>query len=164
MKQIIKLTSFLIITTIFLLSCGQQKDSHLRISNKTISNVVDGIKYEAGIWPHPEYSKPFQSLGNHRFIIKSPKNAEAVLVNIPWRRADENTAQKDIIIINAKSEKRIEEVLIQKINNESGTVIFKPQNTSDTYYIYYLPHESTGGYYQKVKYLSPSKTKKSPWI
>jgi len=147
----------------FFLFCDK-KVSYLEIKEKSISNIIDGIKYEAGNWEHPDYGKPFKSLGNHRVIIKVKENADAVFVKIPWRRADKNPEKKGIIIINTKNKSRINEVIIKNINNESCTLIFKPQKNSKLYYIYYYPHQSTGGYYPKLKYLSPIKPRKSLWF
>ena len=64
---------------------------------------------------------------------------------------------KDIIIINAINGEEIKEKYFVDINNEFGHIIFKPDQSSDIYYFYYLPHKSTGGYYPKVEYLEPLK-------
>ena len=72
-KKIRNLICFVVFNVLILGSCSQQNDSYLKLTDKSISNIVDGIKYEAGDWPHPDYGKPFKSLGNHRFVIKSQK-------------------------------------------------------------------------------------------
>ncbi len=131
---------------------------------KELLNSIDSIKYETGNWKHPDYSKPFTFLGNHRFKIRVNGNPDAVFVKIPWRRADKNPQNKRVVIVNVKDNSHITEFFVQEINNEFGNIVFKPHKNSHTYYVYYLPHKSTGGYYPKIKYLPPLQQKKDKWF
>ncbi len=145
-----------------LISCNQQNPRIL--SEKTISNNVDGITYESGNWEHPNYTDPFETLGNHRFAIEVKGGTDAVQVHLPWRRHDDNPENKDVIVVNATTNDLVQNKLILSINNEAGHLLFQPENSSDKYYIYYLPHKSTGSYYPKVNY-TPAFSKADPdWL
>ncbi len=155
MKKKAVIIGFLICIALNLSFCGPGRDSILRSSDRPLSTVVDWIKYESGDWSHPDYAKPFKSLGNHRFVLEFKGEADAVRVDIPWRRGDKNPSEKAVVVINKKTGEPVGELLILEMTNESGSFIFKPEMDASTYYLYYLPHESTGGYYPKVKYMSP---------
>lgn len=156
----------LILITIFntYLNSKEKKTIFLKPSDRIISDVVNGIKYESGNWEHPDYSKPFRFYGNHRFVIRTRKKAKYVKVHIPWRRGDENPKKKGVVIVNAETLCRIDNILVKIIKNESGDFIFEPEKNSDLYFVYYLPHKSTGGYYPKVKYLSQDGSADPKWI
>ncbi len=70
------------------------------IAAVSFSTGAQELKYSTGNWD-PD------SLGNHRVLVEVEKNEEAVHVNIPWRRKDLDPAQKEVIIVSAKSGKRI---------------------------------------------------------
>ncbi|MEN8154378.1 MAG: glycoside hydrolase domain-containing protein [Acidobacteriota bacterium] len=164
MKRIIYFTCLSVILLFFNLEAKDGNFKLLQSSGKFIPNIVEGVKYEPGNWEHPDYSKPFKSRGNHRFVIKTETAESVVCARIPWRRGDENPAEKGVIIINAKTGQSIKNILIKEINNEFGAFLFEPESNSDIYYVYYLPHESTGGYYPKVKYLPQNNTADNFWI
>lgn len=152
------LTLFLLIGFI---SCNQQDPNIL--NNKIISNNVNGVVYEAGNWEHPNYTDPFETLGNHRFVVESEGGNDAVQVHLPWRRHDDRPEDKDVIVVNAITNKVIENKLIFSINNEEGHLLFQPENNTNSYYIYYLPHKSTGSYYPKVNYFPASNSADPDW-
>lgn len=164
MKRKIKLICLIFLLNFFILDGKRENFRLLEPSGKFIPNVVDGIKYESGNWQHPDYSKAFRSLGNHRFVIKTDKNNRFVRAIIPWKRGDENPADKGVVIINAKAGNRIKNILVKEVSNEYGVLLFEPEKNSDTYFVYYLPHESTGGYYPKVKYLPQNNTVNQAWL
>ena len=64
----------------------------------------------------------------------------------PWRRRDNNPAKKDIFIVDAKTNTVLEKRYVLEINNEYGHLIFKPNNQSLLYYVYFLPLNYTGSY------------------
>lgn len=162
MKNLLSI-SLLLLILIPIFECKQKNINYLTVSDRSISSMVDGIKYESGNWSHPDYSKPFKSLGNHRFIIQFKGKGETCLAEIPRRRADIDPSKKNVVIINAKSKLAVRDILIKKITNESGVILFKSQKGSDLYYVYYLPHESTGSYYPKLNYTPQSKSEDSVW-
>ena len=90
MKKNIILISLLLFVVSFTQNANTTDSSFLKLSDKFISNIVDGVRYESGNWEHPAYEKPFKSFGNHRFVIKTKASDSIVRVHIPWRRADDN--------------------------------------------------------------------------
>jgi len=164
MKKKINLTVLFFLLVFFSkILIGTDKE-YLLPSEKVISNFVEGIRYESGNWDHPDYSKPFKSLGNHRFIIKIKPSNSIVKATIPWRRGDDKPEKKGVVIVNAKSGKRVKNVFVREINSVLGSLLFEPDKKSDTYYVYYLPHKSTGGYYPKVDYLPQSDAEDQKWL
>jgi len=154
MKSVLSII-ILVFTVYIDMSGTSDVKSFLSPNDKFISDVIDGVKYEAGNWKHPDYSNPFVSLGNHRFKIKIKKFKKFIKVVVPWRRRDIDLEKKDIAIVGSETERRVNNVIVLKICNEKGEIVFEPFRTEKTYFIYYLPHKSTGGYYPKVKYISP---------
>ena len=70
MKNIYRVNYLPILTVIIFFSCNPPTDTLLLPSDKQIPNIIDGVKYETGNWGHPDYAKPFESFGNHRFVVK----------------------------------------------------------------------------------------------
>ncbi len=48
------------------------------------------------------------SLGNHRVVIDVSRATGAVAVHIPWRRRDLDPQKKKVILIDAKTSRRID--------------------------------------------------------
>lgn len=150
---------------IFLVSYSQGQTKTINFRDKNISASNYEVPYESGNWTHPDYSKTFKSYGNQRVVVKitdqSYGNAQVI---IPWRRRDNHPEKKDIIIVDAKTNLIVKNKYVLEINNEFGHIIFKPNNKSDLYYIYYLPHHSTGSYYPKLEYDKPTETQDKLWL
>lgn len=92
------------------------------------------------------------SLGNHRVVINVNNKANIVWAHIPWRRRDLNPDEKSLIIVDANSGKRIENIFPVEINREFGDILFQA-NGSGEYYVYYLKHKMHGrSNYPKVTY------------
>ena len=103
MSTWIKIISILLIFISY--SCAFDSNDGINYRIKLASIFVDSIRYENGNWEHPEYSKPFESLGNHRFVIEIPKGSSGnVQVIIPWRRRDNKPAEKALIIVDANTQ------------------------------------------------------------
>ncbi len=129
-----------------------------------VENVVDGVIWEAGGWEPrlPAGSEGF-SWGNHRAVVVLEGPAltpadqappDAVLVTIPWRRRDLEPASKAVIVVDAGTGEPVRNALARRVENTSGDVVFQPNAGSDTYFVYYLPWHSSGGYYPRVTYPS----------
>jgi hypothetical protein len=98
MSLIQKIALLIIITTF---SCTQKNTIDINFRDKESLIPNNNITYETGNWEHPEYGKAFKSKGNHRVLIRTPKNSEGnYQVTIPWRRRDNNPNEKDIIIVD----------------------------------------------------------------
>jgi hypothetical protein len=131
----------------------------------TISHVIDGVRFEAGNWP-PDLAagQAGRSLGNHRAVIRVDEHAAAVAVQIPWRRNDVNPQQKDVIVVDAANGKPVLDRVIKHVSNEAGNLVFRPNVGSHTYYVYYMPYETSGGQYPKLSYLPQQATADQDWL
>ena len=119
---------------------------------------AEDVPYGIGSWDA-------DSLGSHRAVVRVSIKADAVRVHIPWRRRDFNPEKKNIIIIDAKTGARIENLWRVEINREFGDLVFQPKSIPGDYYIYYLPYTVSGSRnYPKVNYPEPKDTAKSAWI
>jgi hypothetical protein len=126
-----------------------------------ISNVVDGVVFEAGNWPPPlQAGLKGASWGNHRAVVVLDAAAgagatgpdAAVVVTIPWRRHDPNPAAKAIIVVDAATNVPVKNAVAVGVENVSGDVVFRPNPGSTTYHVYYMPWDTTGGSYPTVTY------------
>jgi len=150
-----------IIYLLFLLiiSCTRDGSTGIHYCEKNISADNYDMIYESGGWDHPDYKNAFESYGNHRIVIEvNDTSSGMVQVLIPWRRRDDNPREKDLIVVDSKTNKPVQSKQVVAINNESGHVVFKPNIGSSLYYIYYFPHRSTGGYYPKLSYIRPEES------
>ncbi len=120
-------------------------------------NSVDDIPYTTGEWDAAVY-------GNHRAVVHVDVEADAVRVTIPWRRRDHEPEQKNLIIIDAATGERIENLVRVSINRERGSLVFQPRTVPGDYYVYYLPHVSSGGSYPRVSYPEPEISASEEWI
>ena len=165
MKTYKHIKKLLALITIVLFSCSQKNTEtiNFREKNNPASNYE--LIYESGNWDHPNYTKAFKSYGNHRVVIQTtdPSNNITQAI-IPWRRRDNQPNEKDIIIVDTKSNTVINKKYVIESNNEFGHLIFKPNKGSNTYYVYFLPHSSTGGYYPKLKYNKPKESLDKSWL
>jgi hypothetical protein len=110
--------------------------------------------------------KPWdESLGNHRAVINVRKKANAVYLDLVWRRHDRWPEQKRFIIVNAASGDTIQNIHRLFVKNEKCQLIFGPVNTPGTYYFYYLPYEvqKEFGFYDK-NYLPAEPAPDKNWL
>jgi hypothetical protein len=121
-----------------------------------ISNELGGVVFETGNWePHLAAGEAGVSWGNHRAVVvvdTADQAAEAVTVVIPWRRRDQDPGTKAIVVVDAASGAPVRNAMALRVENASGEVVFQPNPGSSTYHVYYLPWQSTGGYYPTVTY------------
>ena len=165
MKTYKHIKKLLTLITIVLFSCSQKntKTINFREKNNPTSNYE--LIYESGNWDHPNYTKAFESYGNHRVVIQTTNTSYNITqAIIPWRRRDDQPNEKDIIIVDAKSNTVVNKKYVIESNNEFGHLIFKPNKGSNTYYVYFLPHSSTGGYYPKLQYNKPKESLDKSWL
>ena len=90
-------------------------------------------------------------------------HGDAILVTIPWRRRDRDPAAKSVIVVDAGTDQRVANVVALRVENVSGDVVFQPNQGCDTYHVYYMPWESTGGYYPRVTYPRIASTADAAW-
>jgi hypothetical protein len=140
-----------------------------------IPNVIDDVVFEAGNWePHLVAGEEGASWGNHRAVVVVDSSdsdstvvdnadGDAVLVTIPWRRRDRDPAAKAIVVVDAASNEPVANVLALRVENVSGDVAFQPHPGSAIYHVYYMPWESTGGYYPDITYPQSVSPADSSW-
>lgn len=94
--------------------------------------------------------------GHQRAVVRVDAPADAVVVEIPWRRRDTKPEEKDIVVIDAASGLRVADMARVAITRESGTLAFAPRTAPGDYFVYYLPFQLTGrSNYPKVEYPRP---------
>jgi len=150
---------------LILTSCSEPPATGRLFVAPEISNVIDGVVFEAGNWePHLAPGAKGSSWGNHRAVVTvDSTESDAVFVTIPWRRRDANPEKKSIVVVDAASGKRVDNVVVLRIENDSGDIIFQPNPGSFTYYVYYLPWESSGGHYPHITYPKLIPTADASW-
>ncbi|RAJ27036.1 glycoside hydrolase domain-containing protein [Pedobacter cryoconitis] len=125
--------------------------------NCTLSQAQQ-LKYKTGT----ETWNP-DSLGNHRAVVKVSSAGAVAKTVVEWRRKDD-PANKEIIVVDARSNQRIWNVKTQALTRETGTIYFEPVSGAGTYYIYYLPfHVQPGSNYPTAVYKKPSDRATSAW-
>jgi hypothetical protein len=104
------------------------------------------------------------SLGNHRAVVTVPFKEPAVKVIIEWRRRDD-PADKGIIVVDAKANKRVLNVKAENISRESGTVYFEPTSGPGKYYVYYMPYKvKDRSNYPNAVYTKMQNTAADEWL
>jgi hypothetical protein len=118
----------------------------------------DEIPYTAAKAPWAD------KLGNHRARIRIEEKSDRVWVRIPWRRRDHQPERKDIIVIDAATNKRIDNVLAVNINREYGDLLIQPTTAPGDYFVYYMPYQSTGAWWSpSTVYPSPVDRADATW-
>lgn len=117
---------------------------------------------------NPEYATPQspwpESLGNHRAVLEVVEPADAVGLNIIWRRHDKNPEEKKFIIVHESGDtiKNIHRILV---DNERCQLVFGPVEKPGEYFFYYLPYmvQEDYGFYNKG-YLKPENEPEKSWL
>jgi len=104
-------------------------------------------------------------LGNHRAVLSVNGPAEAVKLDLLWRRSDRDPADKRFLIINGSTNDTIPNIKRLEINNERCELLFGPVTESGKYYFYYLPYkpDTTYGSY-RYDYLKPEYPPDKKWL
>ncbi len=120
--------------------------------------LIDEVPYGTGNWNEKRY-------GNHRAVCRVSEESGAVFVRIPWRRRDLNPDQKEVLVIDGTTEKRVMNVFCGDINREYGELVFQPVSGPGQYYIYYMVNHMEGrSNYPEVIYPEPEHTASSEWL
>lgn len=118
------------------------------------------IKYASG-----NSSWKADSLGNHRALISYNGNGTVAKLILEWRRRDDSPGDKRIIIQDAKTSQKINNVKTGTINNEKGEIYFEPVSGKGNYYVYYMPFKNEGrANYPKGVYLKAENTASADWL
>lgn len=105
------------------------------------------------------------SFGNHRAVVSVDAAAPAVWAHLPWRRPDLDPDRKAIWVVDARSGRRVLNVLRGPITRESGDIAFEPTSGPGEYYVYYLRYAgSVTSNYPKLAYPGPDSTASATWL
>jgi len=105
-----------------------------------------------------------EGLGNHRAVVRVEQKAEAVRVNIPWRRRDRDPERKQIIVMDAATGQRVTNVARLHLDRFEGALAFQPQTVPGDYFVYYLPFKPQPGWGNyNYDYLPPQETASPDW-
>ncbi|MFV0505339.1 MAG: glycoside hydrolase domain-containing protein [Bacteroidales bacterium] len=105
-----------------------------------------------------------ESLGNHRAVLNVEHPAEALSINLTWRRHDRKITNKRFVIIHEDGD-TIQNIHRLRVDNEVCKLCFGPVRKMGTYYFYYLPYEvqKENGFYNK-DYLKPENAPDGEWL
>ena len=105
------------------------------------------------------------SLGNHRVVLSFTGTGNMAKANIEWRRRDTDPWDKRVIVEDAKTHRKIENVKTGIINNEKAELWFEPTSGKGDYYVYYMPYKNEGrSNYPKGVYSVPENTASANWL
>jgi len=115
------------------------------------------VPFRTGTWD-PD------TLGNHRAVLRVRAAAPAVRAHIPWRRRDAHPESRRVRIVARATGRGVRNVVRGRITRAAGELAFEPTAGPGTYYVYYLPHTSSGrSNYPKVVYPPPVETADAGW-
>lgn len=100
--------------------------------------------------------------GNHRYLVQVDAPADAVRVEIPWRRRDAHPERVAVIVADPDGVP-VANVLRGDIDRAAGELVFQAAKAG-TYAVYYQPYVSNGrSNYPVVTYAAPKETADAAW-
>ncbi len=103
--------------------------------------------------------------GNHRAVVDVTAPGRFALAGVAWRRPDRNPNGKGVIVIAARTNRRVTNVLRRSTTQALGEFAFEPIDGPGRYYLYYLPYKSGGrSNYPNVTYLADTATADQAWL
>jgi hypothetical protein len=99
---------------------------------------------QAPIYAAPDQPWP-ESFGNHRAVVQVEAKAEAVRIEIPWRRHDPNPQFRMLLLVSDETGDTVLNLSRIRVDNEWCEIIAGPVKAG-VYYLYYLPFEVQEGY------------------
>lgn len=107
----------------------------------------------------------YDSLGNHRVVVNVPTSGDIAKVDIEWRRRDENPQDKDIFIVDSRTNKKVDNKSVTLIDRTHGVIYFEPTSGKGIYYIYYMPFRQFGSpFYPKAVYYKNENNASVSWL
>ncbi|MBN1939464.1 MAG: hypothetical protein JW843_07750 [Candidatus Aminicenantes bacterium] len=120
--------------------------------------AAQDVPYQTGDWDNERF-------GNHRAVVRVEKPAEAVSASIPWRRRDAEPEKKAVLVFDAATGLRVQNVLAANVTRERGDIVFQPATAPGDYWVYYLPYRQAGRTnYPQSEYLAPEHTADPEWV
>ena len=104
------------------------------------------------------------SLGNHRVILHFYGNGNVARTIIQWRRRDTDPWNKRLIVVDAKTNEKIDNIRPGVSNNEKTELWFEPTSGPGDYYVYYMPYKNEKSNYPKGIYLASELTTSIGWL
>jgi len=129
--------------------------------------LLSGVSVYSQSIPYSNCTKCWlpDSLGNHRVVLVFNSTGKMAKAIIPWRRRDIDPENKRIIIEDARTSQKVNNVKIGTISRESGEIYFEPVSGKGTYYVYYMPYKNEGrSNYPRGVYLKPEATASAGWL
>jgi hypothetical protein len=117
--------------------------------------------------PYPPAKEKWNadSLGNHRAIVEVTGTGNVASVKIAWRRPDAHPENKEIILMDATTGKRVLNMYAPVVNREYGIIYFQPVPGHKIYYVYYMPYRLKGSAnYPHAVYPEPVQTAREAWL
>jgi hypothetical protein len=103
--------------------------------------------------------------GNHRAVVDVTAPGRFALASVAWRRPDRNPNSKGVIVVAARTNRRVTNVLRRSTTQALGEFAFEPIDGPGRYYLYYLPYKSGGrSNYPNVTYLADTATADQAWL
>jgi len=90
------------------------------------SPPADLVFYGVASWP--------AELGNHRAVVQVDRPAEAILVELPWRRRDPDPDKKAVLVFDAATGRRIANAVAVSVTPARGEIVFQPTAAPGKYY------------------------------
>jgi len=104
------------------------------------------------------------SLGTHRAVVEVLKTGKVAKTELEWRMQDYN-ANQEIIVVDAKTNRRVLNVKTENIAREKGTILFEPTSGSGKYFLYYLPYKlNASENYPQATYKHIQNTASAEWL
>lgn len=104
-------------------------------------------------------------LGNLRARLLVVDRADAVQAHIPWRRRDLAPETKGLIVVDAATGNVVPNRYSEKVDRDSGDIVFQPVSGPGVYLVYYLPFKQTGSpYFPVVTYPASAQTQDPAWV
>ena len=94
---------------------------------------IETVPYGVGSWE-------LDKRGSHRAVVRVEEPADAVRAFLPWRRRDLAPETKAVIVTDARTGSRIDNVVTLNVTGEYGDIVFQPVTVPGDYHVYYLPH------------------------
>jgi len=105
-----------------------------------------------------------ESFGNHRAVLDIQNDAEAVSIDIPWRRHDPYPQKRMLLLVSAESGDTIPNIQRIRVDGEKCELRVGPVKAG-VYYFYYLPFEVQEGYGNYNKDYLPVESAPDPlWL
>ncbi|MCH5376458.1 MAG: DUF6067 family protein, partial [Planctomycetes bacterium] len=129
----------------------------------TALHCIVAITAAAADPPYSVPDIPWQAAwGNHRARVRVVEPADAVTVQLPWRRRDQNAEDKAVLVIRAATQERVSNVVPISISRERGTLIFQAASAGE-YHVYFMPFTVEGGAFPTTVYNKPEMTADPAW-